>query len=83
MGSSGTQFTERNEESSIDPKEILSTRNINVAKMAIKDRSPSYLNQKLVSQTSLQDNTARVKLNAKLTKKQSEKIEAEVNEHVL
>ena len=36
-----------------EPKEKLKDSNLKVAKQALRDRSPSYLNQKLVSATSL------------------------------
>lgn len=51
--------------------------------MALRDRSPSYLNSKLVSRTSLQDETTRAQVKSKMSRKQKEKLEAEVNEHVL
>lgn len=57
-----------------------------MAKRALRDRSPSYLNQKLVSQTSLQDNSNaanKLKVKYKLSKKEKDKIKGEVNEHVL
>ena len=82
LGSSGTYLTQKNE-SSVDPNERISTKNINVARLALKERSPSYLNHKLVSQTSLQDQPTRAKVTKKLTSQQKDKIKADVNEHVL
>ena len=66
LGSSRTYLTQRNDSAS-DPNERISTKNINVARLALKERSPSYLNHKLVSQTSLQDQPTRAKVTKKLT----------------
>ena len=44
------------------PKYFISEDNIDVAKMAIRDRSPSYLNQKLVSSTSVDGQTSLTKV---------------------
>ena len=41
----------------------LSKENVNVAKMALRDRSPDYQNSKLVSQTSLQNEEERHEIN--------------------
>lgn len=69
-----------------NPNQVVSDANIKVAKRALRDRSPSYLNQKLVSQTSFQDNSfaaGKLKVKYKLSKKQKDKIQSDVNEHVL
>ena len=87
IGSSGTQFTDANnltvQQTRPRPNQQISARNIKVAKMALRDRSPSYLNSKLVSRTSLQDNVTRAKVETQMSQTQKDALEAEVNEHVL
>ena len=64
-------------------KERVNQANVNIAKKAIRDKSPSYLNNKLVSQTSLDDPALREELQSELSTFQKDAIKAEVNEHVL
>lgn len=57
-----------------------------IAKIAIKERSPGYSNNKLVSQTSIQGFDQKLSNNQvdfKLSQRQKDKLLAETNEHVL
>lgn len=65
------------------PNARISERNIKIARLAIRERSPSYTNNKLVSQTSQQDESQHAEIKMKLTQRQKDKLKAEANEHVM
>ena len=52
---------------SVRPKQKINARNVKIAKIAIKERSPSYTNNKLVSQTSMTDLKDQKKINMKMS----------------
>ena len=51
--------------------------------MAMKDRNPSYMNDKLVSNITLKDTETIAKVQQKLSFVQKKKLKADINEHIL
>ena len=56
---------------------------IQLAKVAIKERSPSYVGNKLVSQVGMQSEAFDVTQEKGGTKVENDKVKAELNMHVL
>ena len=81
VASSGTYETEKFAPSR--PNKRIKDENIQIARVAIRERSPSYSNNKLVSQTSQQDESQHAAIKMNLTRRQKDKLKAEANEHVM
>ena len=58
-------------------------KTLTIAQMAMKDRNPSYMNDKLVSNITLKDTETIAKVQQKLSFVQKKKLKADINEHIL
>ena len=71
------------QEEQCQPNDHVRGKNLTIAQMAMKDRNPSYMNDKLVSNITLQDNETIAKVQQKLNIVQKKKLKADINEHIL
>ena len=66
-----------------DPAKTINLDTIELAKVAIREKSPSYLGNKLVSQIGMHSEVLEIKQQEASSRIAEEKVKAEMNMHVL
>ena len=64
-------------------KQHINAKNVSLAQVAIRERSPSYIGNKLVSTVAKQTETPEVNEDKVASRTEQEEVQAEMNMHVL